>query len=55
MEKRNDEGVLQWFYPVERLENDRIAMRVYVVDSGRGGLIPLTTEKKGLNIEQTRI
>ena len=28
--ERIDEGVLQWFGHVERMERDRIAMRVYV-------------------------
>ena len=30
--KRIDEGVLQWFTCVERIEKDRIAKRVYVVE-----------------------
>ena len=30
LEDRNDEGVLQWFDHVERMENDRIGKRVYV-------------------------
>ena len=30
VDERNDEGVLQWFGHVERMENDRIAKRVYV-------------------------
>ena len=43
-----DEGVLQWFPHVERMENERIAKRVYVgefavvsqwVSCRRGGLI----------------
>ena len=29
---RNDEGVLQWFSHMMRMENDRIAKRVYVVE-----------------------
>ena len=29
-EERIDEGVLRWFGNVERMENDRIAKRVYV-------------------------
>ena len=28
-DERIDEGVLQWLGPVERMENDRIAKRVY--------------------------
>ena len=48
-DEKIDEGVLQWFGHVERMENDRIAKRVYVgecagsrsVDRrGRCGLIP---------------
>ena len=27
---KSDEGVLRWFSHVERMENDRIAKRVYV-------------------------
>ena len=30
VDKKIDEGVLQWFGHVERMENDRIAKRVYV-------------------------
>ena len=30
LDERIDEGVLQWFSHVERMENDRIAKRVYV-------------------------
>ena len=30
MDERIDEGVLRWFGHVERMENDRIAKRVYV-------------------------
>ena len=30
LDKRNDEGVLQWFSHVERMEKDGIAKRVYV-------------------------
>ena len=44
-----NEGVLRWFAHVERMENDRIAKRVYAeselvvaqwVGHGRDGLIP---------------
>ena len=31
-DERIDEGVLRWFGHVERMENDRIAKRVYVGD-----------------------
>ena len=30
VDKKIDEGVLQWFSHVERMKNDRIAKRVYV-------------------------
>ena len=30
VDERIDEGVLWWFSYVERMENDRIAKRVYV-------------------------
>ena len=30
MDERIDEGVLRWFGRVERMENDRIAKRVYL-------------------------
>ena len=30
VDEKIDEGVLQWFDHVERMENDRIAKRVYV-------------------------
>ena len=48
MDERIDEGVLQWFGHVERMENNRTAKRVYGaselvvaqwVDRGRSGLI----------------
>ena len=46
-DERIDEGALRWFGNVERIENDRIAKRVYVgevvaqsVGRGKGGLIP---------------
>ena len=37
-----DEGVLRWFGHVERMENEKIANRVYVEECGgsRSGLIP---------------
>ena len=38
LDERIDEGVLWWFNHVERMENDRIAKRVYV-ERGRDGLI----------------
>ena len=30
-DKKIEEGALRWFDPVERMENDRIAKRVYVM------------------------
>ena len=30
LDERIDEGVLRWFFHVERIERDRIAKRVYV-------------------------
>ena len=30
MNERIDEGAFRWFDHVERMENDRIAMRIYV-------------------------
>ena len=30
VDKKDDEGLLRWFGLVERMENDRIAMRVYL-------------------------
>ena len=30
MDEKIEEGVLRWFVHVERMENDRIAKRVYV-------------------------
>ena len=48
LDERIDEGMLQWFAHVERMERDRIAKRVYVgkyagscswVGCGRDGLI----------------
>ena len=32
VDERIEEGVLRWFVHVERMENDRIAKRVYVVE-----------------------
>ena len=34
MDEKIDEGVLQWFCHVERMENDRIAERVSVGECG---------------------
>ena len=39
-----DEGVLRWFVHVKRIENDRIAKRVYVAE-GAGGHSVGRTEK----------
>ena len=45
VDKKIDEGVIRWLGHVERMENDRIAERVYLGEcagssSCRGGLIP---------------
>ena len=32
VDERTDEGVLRWFDHMERMENDRIVKRVYVVE-----------------------
>ena len=34
-----DEGVLRWFDPVERMEKNRIAKRVYVEESAGSRLV----------------
>ena len=45
LNEKIDEGTLRWFGHVERMEEDKIAKRVYVllltqrVGHGRGGLI----------------
>ena len=47
VDEKIDEGVLQWFGHLERIDNDRIVKRVYVgertvarwVGRGRDGLI----------------
>ena len=41
VDERIDEGVLRWFGHVERMENNRIAKRIFV---GRGGLIAGKTD-----------
>ena len=57
VDERIDEGVLQWFGYVERMENDRIAKSVYeeeytgrrsVVGCGRDGYGKDCSRKRGL-------
>ena len=65
MDERIDEGVLRWFGHVERMERDRIAKRVYVVECAgsrsvvrpRKGWIDTGKEclrKRGLDVRQER-
>ena len=65
LDERIDEGVLQWFGHVERIESDRIAKGVYVgecagnhsVDRARKRWIDTLKEclrKRGLEIRQAR-
>ena len=39
IDERIDEGVLRWFGHVERMENDRIAKRVYVGECDDSGSV----------------
>ena len=63
--ERIDEGVLQWFSHVERMENDRIVKRVYVGKcNGSHSVSKLQKrwintvkeclKKRGLDVRQTR-
>ena len=65
VDERIDGGVLWWFAHVERMQNDRIAKKVYVGEwagsSSVGGLRKRWIDnekdclrKKGLNVRQTR-
>ena len=65
MDERIDEGILRWLGHVERMENDRIAKKVYVgecADSrsvGRSRKIWIDTvkdclRKRGLDVRPTR-
>ena len=40
LDERIDEGVLQWFSHVERMENDMITKMFYVGECTGSGLIP---------------
>ena len=64
-DERTDEGVLQWFGHVERMENNRIAKRVYVGDCALSCSVVKTQKrwidtvkgclrKRGLDIRQAR-
>ena len=65
VDKKMDEGVLQWFSHVERMENNRIAKRVYVeVCAGSCSVYKLwkrwtdymkeCLKKRGLDVRQVR-
>ena len=41
VDKRIDEGVLRWFVHVERMENDRIAKRLYVGECAGSRIVGL--------------
>ena len=65
VDERIDEGVLQWFSHVERIENDRIVKRVYVgkcAGSHSVGrqykkwidTVKVCLKKRGLDVKQAR-
>ena len=65
LDERIDEGVLQWFGHVERMENDRIAKRVYVaVWDGSSSVgrwrkrwidtVKVCLKKRGLDVRQAK-
>ena len=65
VDERIDEGVLQWFGHVEKMESDRIAKRVYVgecagnrsLGRSRKRWIDVVKEclrKRGLDVRQSR-
>ena len=65
MDEKIDEGVLRWFGHVERMENERIARRVYVGECavsrsvGRPrkrwiAIVKACFKKMGLDVKQTR-
>ena len=65
VDKKIDEGVLQWFSHVERMENDTIAKRVYVGVCAGSRLVGKSQKrwtdsvkdclkKKGLDVRQAR-
>ena len=45
VEERIDKDVLQWFSHVKRMENDRIAKRVYVGESAGSHLVDRPWER----------
>ena len=64
LDKRVNESILQWFHHVERMERDRIAKRVYVVECdgslsvGRprkrwNDTVKDCLRKRGLDVRQT--
>ena len=65
LDERIDQGVLRWFSPVERMERDRIAKRVYVGECAGSHSVSrprkrwIDTEKeclrkRGLDVRQAR-
>ena len=65
VDEKIDEGVLRWFGHVERIENDRIAKRVYVGECAGSRSVGWTRKrwidtvknclkKRGLDVRQTR-
>ena len=65
LDERIDEGMLQWFSHVERMENDRIAKRVYVGECAVSHLVirpqkrwidtvKECLKKRGLDVKQAR-
>ena len=48
MDEKIDEGVLRWFGHVERMENDRIAKRVYVGECAGSRLVS-RLRKRGID------
>ena len=65
LDERIDEGILQWFGHVERMERDRITKRVYVGECGgsrsmgkprKRWIDPVkeSLKKRGLDVRQVR-
>ena len=65
MDERIDEGVLQWFGHVEKMEKDRIVKRVYVGECSGSRLVGRPQKswintvkeclrKRGLDVRQAR-
>ena len=66
VEEKINEGVLRWFGHVERIENDRIAKRVYVAECAGSRLVDRLRKrridtvknclkKRGLDVRQARV